>query len=209
MNASGFYTYLPASVDETQTTWPVGCHLELVYNQTANQGIDGPDLTISSTNGLPTTYAIDITVTATGPATVTVTPSIIPSSAELFPSSQTSTAPTAARTTSSTVFGQPTGTSVPGTGLSTGEKAGIGVGVTLGSLLIIAAIAFAILLQKKLRKVEDRLSQFVDPNTPEAVQKMLPVKEQIPDFGPEERRVGELQGGGFAQGYELDAVNGR
>lgn len=67
-------------------------------------------------------------------------------------------------------------------------------------------IVFAILQQKKLKKVEDRLSQFIDSDTPKAVQRMLPVKEQIPDFRPNGRMFSELQGREVAWGYELDAV---
>jgi len=56
--------------------------------------------------------------------------------------------------------------------------------------------------------VEYRLSRFVDPDTPDAVQKMLPVQKHIPDFGPEGRMVttSEFEVGEFAPGYELDAV---
>lgn len=213
MDSSGSYTYMPAGFDGSQMAWPVPCHLELVYNTIDNQGVGGPSLTIDSAQGLPTTYARDITITATGPATVTVTPTISPSSVEVT-SSQTSSAHSVIETTSSsTVSKQSTNTPIPlPTRLSTGAKAGIGVGVAIGSLLVLAVIAFAVLQLKKLKKLKDRLSLFDDRDVPYTMQTTFPAMEQRrPGSKSEVTELDALRGGEeeVPHSHELEAPTSR
>lgn len=208
VESSGVYTYIPTADDGLQTAWPVPCHLELVYNQTNIQGVDGPPLIINSAQGLQTTYAQTITITATGPATVAVTPTTSPSSAEVISSPPTSSAQSATEP-STPMFPHSLQTSLPPppTGLSKGAKAGIGIGVAIGSLIALALVVFAVMQQKQLKMVKKRLSLF-DRDVGNKMQPMLPVIDQRL-IGSESvsRGPGVLGGRGeeAPRGHELEA----
>lgn len=132
---SGSYAFRISDLDARRSIFPLICHPELVYNQTANQGTNGEPVTYLSTAGLPTTWPLSTSTSSTSSSTSTSTSTAATTTTSQPTTSSITSTPT---TTPSSAASNETGSS----SLSGGAIAGIVIGV----LALISAICISAFL---------------------------------------------------------------
>lgn len=145
VHQSGTYTwgaigqYLVGDIAQ----FPTNCYLNLYPNRASDgKGVLGGNFTMTSTSGVARTWAASTTINL---PTSTTTP--ITSSSQTM-STTTSVVP---GSSPSTPITSPTPPSPPSS-LSTGAKAGIGVGAAVGGLLLLGAFIYIIFLHRRFAK---------------------------------------------------------
>ncbi|KAJ4300722.1 hypothetical protein N0V90_002810 [Kalmusia sp. IMI 367209] len=155
VKASDKFNYSPYQKvmnDTTPGVWPYPCFFKLSYNYETQDGIESPPINITSIDNwdVATTFAQAATVVGTTTASTTGSPATSTPSTTGTNTTVSSTTSSASPTVSETTPPSPQ------SGLSSGAKAGIGVGVT-GGVLAIAALSYLFYRsQRKLKELQSR-----------------------------------------------------
>lgn len=151
--------YLGAYVYGRNIDWPVKLWFDAIWDPTElghRGGQNGDGFFVTSTSGVPTTYAREVTVVST-PHTSTS------SATQVSSTSNSDSATSTPITVSSSQQNQsPSSTSatlpIASSGLSTGAKAGIAVGAVVGVIAIALFAWWFVRMQRQVNKLKNELA---------------------------------------------------